>query len=132
MDLYNRYHLIRIKKDEEWKTAFKIRYGLYEYQIILFRLTNIPITFMRFINNVLLLYLDTCCIYYLNNILVYSNNESQYIKDVSSILESLAKADLLCKLSKCEFHIKETEFLEFIISSQKLKINKNKVKIIFE
>ncbi|RAL58209.1 hypothetical protein DID88_002312 [Monilinia fructigena] len=70
----------------------------------------------------------TCCICYLDDILVYSNNESQHIKDVSSILESLAKADLLCKPSKCEFHVKETEFLGFTVSNQGLKMSKDKKK----
>ena len=54
MDLQNRYYLIRIKEDEEWKTVFKIKYRLYKYQVILFRLTNVLVTFIRFINNVLL------------------------------------------------------------------------------
>ncbi|RAL58215.1 hypothetical protein DID88_002294 [Monilinia fructigena] len=132
MDLRNGYRLIRMKEGEEWKTAFKTRYGLYEYQVMPFGLTNAPATFMRLMNNVLSPYLDTCCICYLDDILVYSNNESQHIKDVSSILESLAKADLLCKPSKCEFHVKETEFLGFTVSSQGLKMSKDKVKAVLE
>ncbi|RAL65789.1 hypothetical protein DID88_005454 [Monilinia fructigena] len=132
MDLRNGYHLIRMKEGEEWKTAFKTRYGLYEYQVMPFGLTNAPATFMRLMNNVLSPYLDTCCICYLDDILVYSNNESQHIKDVSSILESLAKADLLCKPSKCEFHVKETEFLGFTVSNQGLKMSKDKVKAVLE
>ena len=54
-------------------------------------------------------------IYYLDNILIYSNNKIQYIKNISNILESLSKIDLLYKLNKCEFHIIEIEFLKFII-----------------
>ncbi|CCD43021.1 hypothetical protein BofuT4_P070970.1 [Botrytis cinerea T4] len=116
MDLRNGYHLIRMKEGEEWKTAFKTRYGLYEYQVMPFGLTNAPATFMRLMNNVLSQYLDTCCICYLDDILVYSNNKVQHIKDVSNILESLSKADLLCKPSKCEFHVTETEFLGFTVA----------------
>ena len=71
-------------------------------------------------------------IYYLNNILIYSNNKIQYIKNISNILENLFKADLLCKSSKCEFYIIETEFLGFIILSQGFKISKDKVKTMFE
>ncbi|RAL58210.1 hypothetical protein DID88_002313 [Monilinia fructigena] len=132
MDLRNGYHLIRMKEGEEWKTAFKTRYGLYEYQVMPFGLTNAPATFMRLMNNVLSPYLDTCCICYLDDILVYSSNEDQHIKDVSSILESLAKVDLLCKPSKCEFHVTETEFLGFTVSSQGLKMSKDKVKAVLE
>jgi len=132
MDLRNGYHLIRMKEGEEWKTAFKTRYGLYEYQVMPFGLTNAPATFMRLMNNVLSQYLDTCCICYLDDILVYSNNKVQHIKDVSNILESLSKADLLCKPSKCEFHVTETEFLGFTVSSQGLKMSKDKVKAVLE
>ena len=132
IDLYNDYHLIKIKKDEEWKTTFKIRYRLYKYQIILFELINVLTIFIKFINNILLLYLNIYYIYYLNDILIYLNNKIQYIKDISNIFESLFKIDLLYKSSKYKFHIIETEFLEFIISNQKLKINKNKIKIIFK
>ncbi|RAL65582.1 hypothetical protein DID88_005254 [Monilinia fructigena] len=63
---------------------------------------------------------------------LYSSNEDQHIKDVSSILESLAKVDLLCKPSKCEFHVTETEFLGFTVSSQGLKMSKDKAKAVLE
>ena len=72
LDLRGAYNLIRIKKGEEWKTAFRYRYGHFEYQIILFGLTNIPVIYIRIMNNILRDYLDKIYIVYLDNILVYS------------------------------------------------------------
>ena len=71
-------------------------------------------------------------IYYLNDILIYSNNKIQYIKDIDNIFESLFKINLLYKLSKYKFHIIKTKFLEFIILNQKFKMSRDKVKIIFK
>ena len=72
LDLYRVYNLIRIKKGEEWKIAFRYRYGHFEYQVILFGLTNILVTCIRIMNNILRDYLDKIYIIYLDNILVYS------------------------------------------------------------
>jgi hypothetical protein len=75
LDLRDGYHLIRIKKGEEWKTAFRTRYGHYEYTVMLFGLTNALATFQELINNVLRTYLDIFVIVYLDDILVYSEND---------------------------------------------------------
>jgi hypothetical protein len=75
LDLRDGYYLIRIKKGEEWKTAFRMRYGHYEYTVILFGLTNALATFQELINNVLRTYLDIFVIAYLDDILVYSEND---------------------------------------------------------
>ena len=72
LDLYGAYNLIRIKKGEEWKTAFRYRYGHFEYQIIPFGLINILVTYIRIMNDILRDYLDKIYIIYLDNILVYS------------------------------------------------------------
>jgi hypothetical protein len=74
LDLRDGYHLIWIKKGEEWKTAFYTRYGHYKYTIILFGLTNALATFQELINNVLRTHLDIFVIAYLDDILVYSKN----------------------------------------------------------
>ena len=80
---------MRMAKGKEEKTVFRTRYGHYEYTVMPFGLTNAPATFQRLINNVLRLYLDVCCICYLDDILVYSKDEGQYIEDVTAILEVL-------------------------------------------
>ena len=75
LDLRDGYHLIRIKKGEEWKTAFRTRYGHFEYTVMPFGLTNAPATFQELINNVLRPYLDIFVIAYLDDILIYLENE---------------------------------------------------------
>ena len=80
-----------------------------------FRLYNIPVIYIRLINNILRRFLDISYICYLNNILVYLKIEKDYIKYMIEILEALKRARLLLKLEKYKFYIKETEFLRFII-----------------
>ena len=97
-----------------------------------FGLTNAPATFQRLINNVLRLYLDVCCIYYLDDTLVYSQDEGQHVKDVTTILEALQKARLLLKPEKCHFHVKEVVFLGYIVTTTGLAIDPKKVGAILE
>jgi hypothetical protein len=100
--------------------------------IILFRLTNIPISFMRIMNNVLREYLDKIYIYYLDNILIYLGSEEEYMRHVKDILETLWKARLFYKPEKCEFYIKEVEFLGYIITLGYLGIDPKKVTAVKE
>ena len=80
LDLRDGYHLVRIKVGDEWKTAFRIRYGHYEYTVMLFGLTNVPATFQTLINNVLREYLDIFVIAYLDDILIYLENPGDHVK----------------------------------------------------
>ena len=89
MDLRDGYHLIRIKQGDEWKTAFRTRYGLYEYQVMPFGLTNAPATFQALINDVLRNYLDIFVVAYLDDILVYSENEKDHVQHVQTVLRAL-------------------------------------------
>ena len=95
-----------------------------------FGLTNVPATFQRLINNVLRLYLDVYYIYYLDDILVYSKNEGQHVKDVTTILEALQKARLLLKPEKCHFYVKEVVFLGYIVTTTGLAMDPKKVEAI--
>ena len=104
LDIKDAYHNIRIRKGDEWKTAFKTRYGLFEYTVMPFGLTNAPAIFQRWINSTLNRYLDICCLVYLDNILIYSNDLAQHKKDVRNIMETIRKAGMKLKPSKCEFH----------------------------
>ena len=94
LDLRDGYHLIRIAKGEEWKTAFRTRYGHYEYTVMPFGLTNALATFQELINNVLREYLDIFVIAYLDNILIYSKNEKDHTKHVKLVLRALDEFSL--------------------------------------
>ena len=86
LDLQNAYNSIRIKEGDEWKTAVRARYGLFEYLVMPFGLTNAPATFQRFITNVLREYMDVTCVIYLDDILIFSENEEEHKKHVKEIL----------------------------------------------
>ena len=85
LDIKDTYHNIKIREGNEWQTVFKTRYRLYEYTVMLFGLTNAPAIFQRWINSILNRYLDICCLVYLDNILIYSNDLAQPQKDVRNI-----------------------------------------------
>jgi hypothetical protein len=126
------FNLIRIKEGDEWKTVFRIRYGYYEYQVILFGLTNVLAMYIRLVNNLLRKYLDNYYIAYLDNILIFTETFEEHIKIVQEILQILMDVGILLKPSKCEFHITETEFLGYIVSTTGLKMSPNKVKEVLE
>ena len=124
------YHNIRIREGDEWKTAFKTRYGLCEYTVMPFGLTNAPATFQRWINSTLNRYLDICCLVYLDDILIYSNHLAQHKKDVRNIMETIRTAGMKLKPSKCEFHKNETEYLGFIINPDGVRADTVKTRAI--
>ena len=82
LNLTSAYHRVRIKKGDEWKTAFRTRYGHFEYQVLPFGLSNAPATFQIYINQILAEKLNVCCIVYLDDILIYSENANQHAEDV--------------------------------------------------
>ena len=129
-DILEAFNRIRIKEENEWKTAFRIRLKHYEYLIMSFDLTNASATFQTFINNVLRRYLDQFVIIYLNNILIYSKIKEEHMQHVRKILQALKKADLRIKREKSEFHVQSVSFLEFIITNEELKMNSKKVKAV--
>jgi transposase InsO family protein len=132
MDLRDGYHLIRIKKGEEWKTAFRTRYGHYEYTVMPFGLTNAPATFQELINNVLRAHLDIFVVAYLDDILVYSENEEDHVEHVRTVLRCLSKYNLRVKPEKCKFHKKEVDFLGYIVGVDGVRMSEEKIKVVKE
>ena len=121
-----------MKTEEEWKTAFRIRYDLYEYLIMFFELINTSVTCQKLINNILREHLDIFVITYLNDILIYFKTKEKHIKHVNIVLELLMQRNLLLKSKKCEFHKKKMDFLNFIVGNNTIWMNSAKIQAIKE
>nr|GFB61301.1 putative reverse transcriptase domain-containing protein [Tanacetum cinerariifolium] len=111
-------------KDEDIpKTAFRIRYGHYEFHVMPFGLTNAPAVFMDLINCVCKPYLDKFVIVFSDDILIYSRNKEEHSNHLRIILELLRKENLYAKFSKCDFWIRTVQFLGHLIDSQRLHVD---------
>jgi hypothetical protein len=132
IDLRHAYHLVCIAEGEEWKTAFRTHYGLFEWLVMPFGLSNAPTAFQRFMNNIFSDLLDVCVIVYLNNILIYSDNMSKHKKHVKEVLCRLWKHGLYANARKCEFHRDSVKYLRYILTSDGLRMAKDKVQTILD
>lgn len=132
LDVRGAYNLLRVAEGEEWKTAFRTRYGLFESLVMPFGLTNAPASFQHFINDVLRPYLDVFCTAYLDDILIYSDNLEQHRLHVTQILGALTKAGLYLKPEKCEFHRDQVKYLGFIVSIQGTRMDPARIAAINE
>jgi hypothetical protein len=132
LDLRGAYNLVRIAAGEEWKTAFRTRYGHFEYLVMPFGLTNAPASFQDLVNSVLRPYLDRTCVVYLDDILIYSETEDEHVRHVSEILETLQKHNLFVKLEKCVFHQEEVEFLGYLVGKNGVRMDPAKVSAVAE
>ena len=132
LDFRGAFNLIRIKEGEEWKTAFRTRYGLFEYLVMPFGLTNAPASMQRLSNDALHEYLDIFVIVYLDDILVYSENEEEHVKHVKLVLARLKEYNLLLKPEKCEFHKTQVEFLGYIIGTHGIRMDQAKVATVLD
>ncbi|GJU30562.1 putative reverse transcriptase domain-containing protein [Tanacetum coccineum] len=105
IDLRSGYHQLRVREEDILKTAFRTRYGHYEFQVMPFGLTNAPAVFMDLMNRVCKPYLDKFVIVFIDDILIYSKNKQEHEEHLKLILELLKKEELYAKFSKCEFWI---------------------------
>jgi hypothetical protein len=110
------YNLIRIREGDEYKTAFRTWYGQFEYQVMPWGLTNAPAKFQSNINDCLRSYMDDFAVYYLDDILIYLENETEHDEHVRQVLQSLCEFVLYGKAEKCQFGVMEVDFLGFMIS----------------
>ena len=131
-DLRNAYHRIWIRKEDRWKTAFRTRYGHYEYCVMPFGLTNAPATFQAFVNETLVGLLDNICIAYIDDILIFSQTREAHTIHVRQVLERLRKARLYVKLAKCSFYTQEVDFLGYRIGVAGVSMDPRKVATIEE
>lgn len=127
LDLKSGYHQIRVKDDDIEKTAFRTRYGSFEFLVLPFGLTNAPPTFMRLMNSIFHKYLDQFLIIYLDDILIYSKNEPDHLRHIKIVLQLLRDHQLFINKEKCEFCVDQIEFVGHIVTSTGIKVDPNKV-----
>jgi hypothetical protein len=133
LDVLDAFHRLRIAKGDEWKTAFRTRYGHFEYLVMPFGLCNAPATFQAYINDALRDYLDDFVIAYLDDVLIYSSGTlEEHIEHVRKVLIRLKERELYVKLEKCQFHVTETKFLGYIISPDGIAMDPERVKTIVD
>ena len=130
IDLRSGYHQLRIRNDDIPKTAFRTRYGHYEFTVMPFGLTNAPAAFMDLMNRVFKPFLDTFVIVFIDDILVYSESREQHREHLTIVLETLRKERLYAKFSKCEFWLEEVMFLGHVISKEGVSVDPAKVEAV--
>ncbi|GKA17040.1 putative reverse transcriptase domain-containing protein [Tanacetum coccineum] len=130
IDLRSGYHQLRVREEDIPKTAFRTRYGHYEFQVMPFGLTNAPAVFMDLMNRVCKPYLDKFVIVFIDDILIYSKNKKEHEEHLKAILELLKKEELYAKFSKCEFWIPKVQFLGHVIDSQGIRVDPAKIESI--
>ncbi len=127
IDLRGAYNLLRVRKGDGWKTAFRTRWGAYEYLVMPFGLTNAPACFQQLVNEILAEHVDRFVIVYLDDIMIYSQSEVDHVTHVRTVLELLRTAGLYAKATKCEFHKTELDFLGFVVGSKGISMDQKKV-----
>jgi hypothetical protein len=128
IDLRSGYHQMKTRPSDIPKTAFSIRYGLYEFTVLSFGLTNAPAYFMNLMNKVFMEYLDRFVMVFINDILIYSKSDNDHEEHLRLVLQKLRDNQLYAKYSKCEFCIDEVPFLGHIISNGGISVDPAKVK----
>ncbi|KAI3811011.1 hypothetical protein L1987_20725 [Smallanthus sonchifolius] len=130
IDLRSGYHQLKIQEEDIPKTAFRTRYGHYEFLVMPFGLTNAPAVFMDLMNRVCKPYLDKFVIVFIDDILIYSRTKEEHEYHLKLILELLRNEKLYAKFSKCEFWIQEVHFLGHVINKNGIHVDPSKIEAI--
>ncbi|KAH0759938.1 hypothetical protein KY290_023431 [Solanum tuberosum] len=127
INLRSGYHRLRVRECDIPKTAFRTRYGRYEFLVMSFGLTDAPATFMDLMNIVFKPYLYMFVIVFIDDILIYSRNEKDHASHLRIVLQTLKDKELYAKLSKCEFWLESVAFLGHIMSGERIKVDTQKI-----
>ncbi|GJX29911.1 putative reverse transcriptase domain-containing protein [Tanacetum coccineum] len=127
IDLRSGYHQLRVHEEDIPKTAFRTRYGHYEFQVMSFGLTNAPVIFMDLMYRVCKSYLDKFVIVFIDDILIYSKNKKEHEGYLKLILRLLKEEKLFAKFSKCEFWLSKVKFLGHVIDSEGIHVDPAKI-----
>ena len=130
IDLRSGYYQLRVKEEDVPKTAFRTRYGHYEFLVMPFGLTNAPAAFMDLMNRVFRPYVDQFIVVFIDDILVYSKDAKEHEQHLRIGLETLREKKLYSKLSKCHFWLKEVSFLGHIVSVEGIRVDPAKIEAV--
>ncbi|KAI3678914.1 hypothetical protein L6452_38218 [Arctium lappa] len=132
IDLRSGYHQLKVREEDIPKTAFRTRYGHYEFVVMSFGLTNAPAAFMDLMNRVCGPYFDKFVIVFIDDILIYSKNKGEHEQHLRTILELLAREKLYAKFSKCEFWLQEVQFLGHVVNAEGIKVDPAKIEAVMD
>ena len=130
IDLRSGHYQLRVKDGDVPKTAFRTRYGHYEFLVMPFGLTNAPVAFMDLMNRVFRPYVDQFVVVFIDDILVYSKDAHELEQHLRIFLETLREKKLYAKLNKCDFWLKEVSFLGHIVSAEGIRVDPAKIEAV--
>ncbi|GJT12799.1 putative reverse transcriptase domain-containing protein [Tanacetum coccineum] len=130
IDLRSGYHQLRVHEDDIPKTAFRTRYGHFEFTVMPFGLTNAPAIFIDLMNRVCRPYLDKFVIVFIDDILIYCKTQEEHVEHLRLVLELLKKEKLYAKFSKCEFWLREVQFLRHVINGNGIHVDPSKIEAV--
>lgn len=132
VDLKSGYHQVRVREGDIQKTAFRTRYGHYEFVVMPFGLTNAPAVFMDLMNRVFREYLDRFVIVFIDDILIYSPSLEEHENHLRLALQRLREKQLYAKFSKCDFWQRQVGFLGHVVSGEGISVDPEKVKAVID